>query len=103
MTTSPEWRLLQVRLAQVQQWLRLSPFGSLSTRIGSFVIVYVCIGVLILSMMFMLGINPTLVISVVAAPLWIGVIFLAARVARFLMGRQRKETADEHETNGIGS
>ena len=101
MRKSPEWRLFELRAAQVQQWLRASPFGTLSTRIGSFVIVYVLIGVLILSMMFMLGINPTLVISVVAAPLWIGVIFLASRVARFLMGRRGRAAADEHEEGGF--
>ncbi len=101
MWESPEWRLARVRMAQFRLWLRTSPFGNISTMIGSFVIVYVLIGVLILSMMFMLGINPTLVISVVAAPLWIGVIFLASRVARFLFGRQREPAADEHEEGGF--
>jgi hypothetical protein len=87
MSSIPELQLLKLRLHQLRQWLGQSPFGQAATLIGAFVLIYCLIGLLIISIMFVFAVNPTLVISVIAAPLWIGVIFLAWRLARFFFGR----------------
>tara|TARA_Y100001938_G_C7938274_1_gene352937 strand:- start:70 stop:285 length:216 start_codon:yes stop_codon:yes gene_type:complete len=45
--------------------------------IGSFIIIYLIIGSMVVISLLTLGLNPTLVISVVSAPIWIGIIFLS--------------------------
>ena len=45
--------------------------------IGSFIIIYLIIGSMVFISLLTLGLNPTLVISVVSAPIWIGIIFLS--------------------------
>ena len=102
MAKTPEVELLELRLSQARDWIRMSPFGRVATTVGTFVFVYVCAGVLIISAMLVVGVNPTLVISVVAAPLWMGVMFAAWKVAKFLIGGKKSTpTADEHEEGGF--
>ena len=45
--------------------------------IGSFIIIYLVLGIAVITALLTFGLNPTLVISVVSAPIWIAVIFLA--------------------------
>ena len=87
MNSIPEWELLKLRLQQLRQWLGQSPFGQAATLIGAFVLLYCLIGLIVISSMLFLGVNPTLVISVIAAPLWMGVIFLAWQLAKIFFGR----------------
>lgn len=49
---------------------------SLIQRIGIFVVLHILAAAIIIFMMLLFGINPTLVISVVAAPIWIGLAIL---------------------------
>jgi len=60
----------------------------LAYRIGIFVILHILSTAVILFLMLLLGINPTLVISVVAAPLWIGLtvlnVWLSGKVQKYL-------------------
>ena len=57
-------------------WHRLKEFSFLNRKaswIGWFVVVHLIQSAIILLLMMALGINPTLVVSVIAAPLWIAV------------------------------
>ena len=59
-------------------WHRLKEFSFLNRKaswIGWFVVVHLIQSAIILFLMMALGINPTLVVSVIAAPLWIAVAF----------------------------
>ena len=59
-------------------WHRLKEFSFLNRKaswIGWFVVVHLIQSAIILLLMMALGINPTLVVSVIAAPLWIAVAF----------------------------
>lgn len=90
MSRVPEVELLLLRLQQVREWLRVSPFGRVATLLGAFVIIYCLIGLFLISALFFSGVNPTLVISVVAAPMWIGVIWVAWKVASILFRKNRR-------------
>tara|TARA_R100000353_G_scaffold160059_1_gene119652 strand:+ start:180 stop:398 length:219 start_codon:yes stop_codon:yes gene_type:complete len=59
-------------------WHRLKEFSFLNRKaswIGWFVVVHLIQSAVILFLMMAMGINPTLVVSVIAAPLWIAVAF----------------------------
>ena len=59
-------------------WHRLKEFSFLNRKaswIGWFVVVHLIQSAIILFLMMAMGINPTLVVSVIAAPLWIAVAF----------------------------
>ena len=47
-----------------------------SEYIGTFILVYLGIGGVFMAFCLFLGINPTLVVSVIAAPIWIFLVFL---------------------------
>ena len=53
------------------------PYDEKAYSIGSFIIIYLIIGSMVVISLLTLGLNPTLVISVVSAPIWIGIIFLS--------------------------
>ncbi len=52
-------------------------FSSKASWIGWFVVVHLTLSLTILIGMLMVNINPTLVVSAIAAPLWVGVALLA--------------------------
>ena len=51
-------------------------FDTYSEYIGTFILTYLGYGTLIILTLLFLGVNPTLVISVVSAPLWIIILYL---------------------------
>jgi len=83
----PEIELLVWRFRQATNWLTGGKIGRLVRLIGTFVLVYIAIGVFLLILLMTSGVNPTLIISVVAAPMWIGVIWLAWQCARIILGK----------------
>ena len=52
-------------------------FDTYSEYIGTFILTYLGYGTLIILTLLFLGVNPTLVISVVSAPLWIIILYLS--------------------------
>ena len=50
--------------------------------VGSFIIIYLILGSMVVLSLLTLGLNPTLVISVVSAPIWIGIIFLSQGISK---------------------
>ena len=59
--------------------------------IGSFIIIYLVLGIAVITALLTFGLNPTLVISVVSAPIWIAVIFLAQGLNnKVKKGRRRR-------------
>ena len=64
-------------------------FQSNADYIGTFVIVYLSLGGGFVFSMMLLGINPTLVLSVIAAPVWIYIVFTANRVTKFIVSRKK--------------
>ena len=63
--------------------------------IGSFIIIYLIIGSMVVISLLTLGLNPTLVISVVSAPIWIGIIFLSQGINNKLR-KTRKRKKGNH-------
>ena len=53
--------------------------------IGFFVTVHLALSVTILVMLISMGINPTLLVSVLGAPLWIGVAFASKTITDKMM------------------
>jgi hypothetical protein len=64
-------------------------FQSNADYIGTFVIVYLSLGGGFVFMMLLLGINPTLVLSVIAAPVWIYIVFTANRVTKYIVNKKK--------------
>lgn len=64
-------------------------FQSNADYIGTFVIVYLSLGGGFVFSMMLLGINPTLVLSVIAAPVWIYIVFTANRVTKYIVNKKK--------------
>jgi hypothetical protein len=64
-------------------------FQSNADYIGTFVIVYLSLGGGFVFSMMLLGINPTLVLSVIAAPVWIYIVFTANRVTKYIVTKKK--------------
>ena len=60
-------------------------------NIGSFIIIYITLGIAVITALLTFGLNPTLVISVVSAPIWIGVIFLAQGINNKIKPKKRRK------------
>ena len=60
-------------------------FKDRAEYIGTFILVYLGIGGGFLAFCLFLGINPTLIVSVVAAPVWIFLVFLTRRITNKML------------------
>lgn len=66
--------------------IRTTPPGELAYAIGLFVLIYCVLGLAWIGFTFAIGVNPTLVLSPIAAPVWILLILGSYRLQRFLRG-----------------
>ena len=57
-----------------------------SHKIGTFVILLTTLGLGFIVSLLLIGVNPTLVISVVSAPMWVGIIILSLRLTKKIRG-----------------
>ena len=57
-----------------------------SHKIGTFVILLTTLGLGFIVSLLLIGVNPTLVISVVSAPMGVGIIILALRLTKKIRG-----------------
>lgn len=57
-------------------------FTGYAEYIGTFLLIYCGLGGGFIAMCLFMGINPTLVVSVVAAPIWIGIVFLTNNLTK---------------------
>jgi hypothetical protein len=62
--------------------------------IGTFVITYLSLGGGFIFMCLMLGINPTLVMSVISAPIWIFIVYIANKITKVIMEHKEQEEVD---------
>ena len=70
----------------MMKFLSKLPFlGRKAHWIGWFVIVHLLLSFAILILLISLGINPTLLVSVLGAPLWIGVAFSSKYITDKIM------------------
>ena len=60
-------------------------FKDRAEYIGTFILVYLGIGGGFIAFCLFLGINPTLVVSVIAAPIWIFSVFLTRRITNKML------------------
>ena len=67
-------------------YLRKVSFINDKTRwLGWFITVHLVMSLIILTSLVAVGINPTLLVSVLGAPLWIGVAFASKRITDNIM------------------
>jgi len=64
---------------------RVKPINLKAGWIGWFVTVHLTLSFTIMLMMIAVGINPTLLVSVIGAPLWIGVAFASKTITDKIM------------------
>jgi len=74
-------------------------FGNLGLQskaeyIGTFVITYLSLGGGFIFMCLMLGINPTLVMSVISAPIWIFIVYISNKITKVIVTYKEKEEED---------
>jgi len=60
-------------------------FKDRAEYIGTFILVYLGIGGGFIAFCLFMGINPTLVVSVVSAPIWIFLVFLTRRITNKML------------------
>ena len=63
----------------------IKPLSQKANWIGWFCTVHICSTVFVLIALLAMGINPTLVVSVVAAPLWLAVAFTSKYITEKIM------------------
>ena len=71
-----------------------SGFNTKANFIGTFIITYLSLGGGFIFMCLMLGINPTLVLSVIAAPIWIFIVYIANKITKIIVEHKDKEEDD---------
>jgi len=64
---------------------KVRPISGKASWIGWFVTVHLTLSFTIMLMMIAIGINPTLLVSVIGAPLWIGVAFASKTLTDKIM------------------
>ena len=65
-------------------------FQTNADYIGTFVLVYLSMGGGFVFAMILLGINPTLVLSVIAAPIWIYIVFTSNRITKYIIKEKER-------------
>ena len=83
--SSPEIELLKLRLGQLLKWAGASTLHKFIFGIGLFVLIMVTATISILITMLFLNINPTLIVSVIGAPLWVMVILAVYHITKAIL------------------
>lgn len=66
-------------------------FKDKANYIGTFIIVYLSLGGGFIFMCLMIGINPTLVMSVIAAPIWMFMVYLCNKITKIVVKYQEED------------
>jgi hypothetical protein len=69
-------------LRYILKHLVTGKFTGKAEYIGTFVLIYLGLGGGFIAFMLFLGINPTLILSIVGAPVWVGIVFLSNRLTK---------------------
>ena len=73
-------------------------FQDRSEYIGTFVLMYLSIGGGLVMMWMILGMNPTLILSVIAAPIWIFIVWVSNNLTKAIItDRKRKQEHKERK------
>tara|TARA_R110002012_G_scaffold10968_1_gene49377 strand:- start:3190 stop:3396 length:207 start_codon:yes stop_codon:yes gene_type:complete len=62
-------------------------FDKQSHKIGTFMILLITLGLGFIVSLLLAGVNPTLVISIVSAPMWVGIIILCLKLTKKIRGK----------------
>jgi len=62
-------------------------FDKQSQKLGTFMILLITVGLGFIVTLLVAGVNPTLVISIVSAPMWVGIIILCLKLTRHIRGK----------------
>ena len=65
-------------------------FQDRSEYIGTFVLMYLSIGGGLVMMWMILGLNPTLILSVIAAPIWIFIVWVSNNLTKAIINDRKK-------------
>lgn len=67
-------------------------FQDRSEYIGTFILIYLSLGGGLVMMWMILGMNPTLILSVIAAPIWIFIVWVSNNLTKAIItDRKRKQ------------
>ena len=65
-------------------------FQDRSEYIGTFVLIYLSLGGGLVMMWIILGLNPTLILSVIAAPIWIFIVWVSNNLTKAIINDRKK-------------
>ena len=65
-------------------------FQDRSEYIGTFVLMYLSIGGGLVMMWIILGLNPTLILSIIAAPIWIFIVWVSNNLTKAIINDRKK-------------
>lgn len=69
----------------IRNWLLTGWLSAPALRVGYFVLTLLTLELIIVIGLIAAGVNPTLVVSVIGAPIWICTILLSRRFVQWLM------------------
>ncbi len=70
-------------------------FQDRSEYIGTFVLIYLSLGGGLIFMWMIMGLNPTLILSVISAPIWIFIVWVSNNLTKAIMTDRKRKS--EHK------
>jgi hypothetical protein len=70
-------------------------FQERSEYIGTFVLIYLSLGGGLIFMWMIMGLNPTLILSVISAPIWIFIVWVSNNLTKAIMTDRKRKS--EHK------
>jgi len=70
-------------------------FQDRSEYIGTFVLIYLSLGGGLIFMWIVIGLNPTLILSVISAPIWIFIVWVSNNLTKAIMTDRKRKS--EHK------
>lgn len=67
-------------------------FQDRSEYIGTFVLIYLSLGGGLVMMWMILGLNPTMILSVIAAPIWIFIVWVSNNLTKAIINDRKKRS-----------
>lgn len=81
-TTKLAWGYLDKFISYILKHIVKGRFRHHAEYIGTFVLIYLGLAGGYIGFTLFVGINPTLIMSVISAPIWIGIVFLSNRITK---------------------
>ena len=85
------FRLIKKVFMSVINGVQGLAFQDRSEYIGTFVLIYLSLGGGLVMMWMIMGLNPTLILSVISAPIWIFIVWVSNNLTKAIITDRKKK------------